>query len=351
MQIESRTPELSARMRLLTISKMVGLLALVGILASGSVHAQYTYHLIEYPGADSTQLFGFNNSDQVVGSAAIPGEDGTAILYDIPSGEFSTIPGLSAAFGISNSGLLSGNVDDECAMVDKKGTITMLAPLPPEPDSFCNARGINSSGMVSGFDARPSGWTGFVYDSKNDQYTTFLQTASGALSTIAHGIDERGRIIGHTTFGLPDEVYPGSPAGNYGFVRKADGSLTFFRVDGEWTRGRDISENGQMTGWLIDFSSGFFASLVAWVADMPAAGGYTDIPLADAQILEPGPCNPDFVPPWPDYVSFTDVTPEAIRNDGVVVGICNEWFVQIDVNGNPINFERGPSVGFIAIPE
>jgi hypothetical protein len=45
------------------------LLAVVGIACSFPALAAYEYTTVDYPGAVSTQLWGINNSGQVVGTA------------------------------------------------------------------------------------------------------------------------------------------------------------------------------------------------------------------------------------------------------------------------------------------
>ena len=71
----------------------------------------------------------------------------------------------------------------------------------------------------------------------------------------------------------------------------------------------------------------------------------------DVTVLEIRPCNPDSSPP-PGWFSFTDVFAHAIRNDGVIVGGCGDFYWEgpvADPDFDNLIFDY--SYIFIATPE
>jgi hypothetical protein len=75
-----------------------------------------------------------------------------------------------------------------------------------------------------------------------------------------------------------DGAYPGSPAGQYGFVREPDTTITLFRVNGLATRARGISDTGIVTGFAGSPSVGY--TVVA-----PTGGGYRDLTVPEESLF------------------------------------------------------------------
>lgn len=310
--------------------------------------AEYEIQIVSPPGAVSTQVFGLNNAGIVTGVA----DDGTSAVsftFDIKSGTYATIANSDDfdALEISNSGVMVGDMGELCAIRDRMGNITTFPPPSNAPDSACQARGVNSMGKVSGFEIDSTGmFTGFIYDTRTATYETFLP----APINLAVGLDERGRLAGNV-FRFPDEVFPGSPAGNYGYIRRADGGFKFIVIDVDIgvisTRPRSITESGNIAGWYLDLSDSGFA-LVAKSFIVPDTGGvgYEQITLTDDQILYASPCDPN-VPaaPGPGYELVTDFFAAQTRNDGVVVGTCRDTYVDFGTGDFVIY-----SNGFVATP-
>ena len=277
-------------------------------------YAEYTYQLLSPPGALVTNAWGINNSDKVVGWAY---DESWAIFsyeYDMKKGRYTILGYDFVAMEISNTGLMVGNPGAtpwKCAIRDKKGDITLLYPPSWDDEvSVCDARGVNPDGKVSGFVTDETGvWWGFIYDPEYDAFEEFLPSSR----TIGHAINAQGQQAGSQ--------------GPYGYVREPNGSVNHFMIDGSFldiTRGRGISENGLMSGFYINPATFEFTG---FVTSLPEGDGFESIVLADDEIVHVRPCNPDVQSPPEGYEVLSDVFLSQVRNDGVAVGLCDDWYV------------------------
>ena len=311
------------------------------MIYASAASAEYDFEIVSPPGSVFVQVFGINDAGEVVGQA----DDGSApfsFIYDMKSGEYTTIGTDFSALEISNSGVIVGDSGDFCAIRDKKGDITLFYPPSYTNGSFCLARGVNSKGKVSGFEIDATGvWLGFVYDSKQGTFEEFLPSNQ----TIAHGINAQGQIAGNV-FLEADDAFLGSAAGRYGFVREADGSVKYFAISQSFpgqTSGRGISESGLVAGFYLDTFAFERKSYVTTVSDGTA---FEEITLTDDEVVHQKPCDPNLpASPGPGYELFTDVTASQVRNDGVVVGSC----VDVYLDGTTGDFVQYFN-GFIATP-
>jgi hypothetical protein len=109
------------------------------------------------------------------------------------------------------------------------------------------AYGINSSGQIAGYYYN-AGWHSFLRSSDGSTFTSFDYPGNSG-STLAHGINDSGQIVGS---------YPYDAAGS-GFLRSSDGS-TFTSIDdpsafgvsnggGFGTVAHGINTSGQITGF------------------------------------------------------------------------------------------------------
>ena len=313
------------------------LLLPVMLICSLPAHADYSFQLVNPPGADFTQTFGINNAGKVTGATNV-----FSFIYDMKSGEYTVISYEMGVLDISNPGVVVGSVDGVCAIRDKDGTITTFSPPFYTTDSLCRARGVNPDGKVSGFVQDVSGVTlGYIYDSEYGTYEEFLPSPL----TIAHAINAQGQNVG-SVYLFEHEAYAGSPEGTYGYLRQTDGSVKYFAISQSapgQTRARGISENGLISGFYRDPDT---FEIKSYVTALPKGTGYEDISLTDDQVLYQKPCEPDLPPPpGPEYELFTDMYAEQIRNDGVVVGICADTYFN-DETGDFIEYTQG----FIATP-
>lgn len=303
--------------------------------------AEYTFELVNPPGALYIQAFGINSQGIVTGNAD-DGEAAFGFAYDSKSGEYTKNSDGFRALDISNSGVMVGNVDDICAMRDQTGNVTEFFPPSFGAGSSCQARGVNSNGKVSGFEVDADGiFLGFVYDSNSGTYEEFLPSAW----TITHALNAQGQNVGSVRLET-DQAFPGSPAGHYGYLREKDGAVKYFAISQSapgQSRARGISESGVVAGWYVE-SPAFEAK--SYVTTLSSGSAFEQIALTDDQVLYRKPCNPDVAPPpGPGYESFTDVIASQIRNDGVVVGTCTDGYF------NPVTLDLVTySAGFIATP-
>ena len=296
------------------------LLLPVMLVCSLPAHAEYSFQLVIPPGAENAQALGINNAGTVVGGTYDEVGVGYSFSYDMKKGEYTTISNEFGLLEISNSGVMVGDVDGVCAIRDKDGTITTFFPPSWNVDSFCQARGVNPDGKVSGFEIDEFGdWLGFIYDSEYGTYEEFLPSPQ----TIAHAINAQGQNVG-SVFLIEDEAYTGSAPGRYGYLRQTDGSVKYFEISQSFpgqSRARGISENGLITGFYLASDTGDFKS---YVTTLSQGNEFETITLADDEVLFQSPCDPD-LPPLEGYELFTDMTASQVRNDGVVVGSCTDY--------------------------
>ena len=306
---------------------------------SPTAQAEYSFQVIDPPGAQFSQTFGINNAGTVTGNAN-DGVDSFAFMYDIRTGTYTVLAGDFTPLDINNSGAMIGSVGGDCAIRDKNGNVMVFSA--PTAGATCFGRGINSNGTVSGFDIDEDGiWSGFIHDPKKGTFTQFLPSRQ----TIAHAINGRGDVAG-SVFLFADEAFPGSAQGRYGFVRDKNGSVKHLAISqaiAGTTRARGLSDAGVIAGFYVDSDTFEFKS---YVATLSSGTEFETITLAEDQILHQKPCNPNLPPaPGPGYDLFTDVTASQIRNDGVVVGNCGDVYFN-ETTGDFVQY----SYGFVATP-
>ena len=311
------------------------------MIYSSPASAEYIFQLVIPPGAENAQTFGINNAGTVVGTFDDFG-GGYSFTYDMKKGVYTTISDEFGVLEISNSGVMVGDVDGVCAIRDKKGNVAEFLPPSFGADSFCQARGVNSNGKVSGFEFEidaSSDWLGFIYDSKHGTYEEFLPSPQ----TIAHAINAQGQNAG-SVFLFADDAYTGSAPGRYGYLRQTDGSVKYFEISQSipgQSRARGISENGLITGFYWASDTWEFKS---YVTTLSQGNEFETITLADDEVVFQSPCDPD-LPPLAGYELFTDMTASQVRNDGVVVGSCTDYQFNETTNDWIIH-----NYGFIATP-
>ena len=303
------------------MKKTTFIIAALGLVAAATIANADSYDIPGYhiqllpppPGAsEGTQAWGLNDKGIVVGDS-----DGGSWLYDTKTGAYSPVDDFYP-ITINNNGVMGGrSLDGNCAIRDRKGNVTefstpTLEALGEPCDS--SVRALSENGKATGFDILPDGtWFGYVYDSESGVTEEFL---ANPVRTIAHGITNSGTIVGTT-------AVDGERAA---FVRSKDGSVKTFRATNpdaipRFTNARGISDNGKLI-------SGFYTNLdfdqVAFVIESSAlsSAGNTDV---EVTALEIRPCHPDSSPP-PGYQQFTDALAYEVRNDGVILGNCGDYY-------------------------
>ena len=235
----------------------------VGLLAGPMLaQAEYDYQSIDYPGAPESQVFTINDRGDAVGNGL--SLELYPFIYDTKTGGFTDVAPLAgfdgtAVLGISDFGVLVGEVVDASGasgfILDKNGSATVF----DHPDSFLltQARGVNNKGLVTGFrDSEDNPFlpeNGFIFDPKTGDFTDIVPS----LLTVAQGINSRGDVVGSALFSDTDNPCPGFPPFEQtGWLRTADGGVTFFRVNDGSTRARGITDSGAIAGFYTDITTG-----------------------------------------------------------------------------------------------
>jgi len=267
----------------------------VGLLAGPMVAlAQYDYQTIDYPGAPDTQIFGINDRGHVVGNG-FSDTDTFPFVYDSKKGTFTDVTpaagfASTTVLGINDAGVLVGSVNslDETTrsgfIRDKKGNFTVFDH--PDAVSETRPRAVNNKGLVTGYRDSPddqlAAENGFIYDSKTGTFTDIVQS----VFTIAQGINSQGDVVGHAifhdAFGFPDPCGTSGSFVRRGWLRTADGTVTYFDVNGDGTSARAIADSGTIAGFVFDSvtgsTKGFVTELDGWQCQ--------SITIAGADLLE-----------------------------------------------------------------
>jgi len=259
-------------------------LVLVGIACSGLAQADYAvyeYKTVDYPHAASTSLWGINNAGQVIGQAQfVVNGPSLSFLYNPKTGVFTSLPpvpgqvdsdAVSNGFiGINDPGVVVGSTSFDGStqsgvILHTNGTFTFFQH-PGWPITI--ARAVGNSGLVTGYATNfdNSDFIGFIYDPVSNSFIDLLESPQ----TIAQGINASNQVAGSAFF-FPDGIYPGSPPGQYAFVRNGGGAITLFRVNGSRTRARGINDFGTIAGF-ITVPPGVASGFVGTLAGLPGPG-------------------------------------------------------------------------------
>lgn len=250
----------------------------------------YQFQIVDYPGAPQTAIFGINNQGMAVGYGfGFTNITSINFQYDTKKKTLTVVPSPSGydetdMTGINNAGIMVGSVytlnadgsrTESGVIRGKDGTFTVFRQ--PGWDNT-EPRGINEVGLIAGFSysADQSSWVGFIYDPRRSRFTSVLPSPQ----TIIAGINNKGQLAGSVWL-YPDAVYPGSGQGQYAFVRDADGRVTLFRVNGQRTRARAITDSGVITGFLDDPTTGY----KGFVTKLQGSSGYQAVSIPDASLL------------------------------------------------------------------
>lgn len=321
-------------------TRISAIIAACALLAPAGAMAQaaWQYQLIDYPGAPQTQVFGINDHGSAVGTA-YDDLDTYPFLYDVKKARFTDLANvagydLTSFIGISDSGRLVGSVvlgEEEMGLSrDVQGADTVFS----HPDAlYTQARGVNNKGLISGFRVSSDGGLGgFVYDPKAGTFTDIAPS----LSTIAHGMNSQGDVVGSAVFASfaePEDPCPGLPGDpdirRYGWLRTADGALTYFTVSENPTVARGINDRRQIAGYVTD-GSGVGARQKGFVIEGKKFAGAACVEIAVA--------TEDFL----EVPGFLQTLPEGLSNSGIVVGVTTE--LVDEVTGETV------SHGFVATP-
>jgi hypothetical protein len=313
----------------LVLAVVVGSLAPVPSMGQETpTRSEYRYTVIDYPGSDSACL-SINTRLDVICDALFNQE--VPFIYDARSRRI-TLPAVApaaawsaAAFGINDSGTVVGYVyppDDSIEngfVVTKNGEyLEFSVPWA----AYTEARGINNRGVITGtaFLNGP-GSAGFIYDPEAATYTEVLPSAY----TETVGITTDGHVVG-TVYLDAGASGPGAPAGQYGYLRAANGAVKYFRVNGEDTYARGISDEGEIVGYFgalpIPQVTGFVTDVKELLSPKTPAIGFVALTIPVRKQLQ--------IP------SAIGTLPQGVSIEGVVSGTF------IDGSGNTHGFIARP---------
>lgn len=301
----------------------IGVVAALALAGTSLQVSAYDFTTIEQPGAEYSALWSITNSGTAVGTSILADGNSRSFRYDLRKGTSDELPAgpgglVFSALGINLPGTIVGplfdGMNNQGAILDKKGQFSTFT-IP----GFANTvpRAVSTTGLVSGYAVSDSGdrWTGFLYDPASGNVT---EVFPDSLQVIPQGMNARGQLVG-SVFLLDGEAYPGSPIGQYGFLREPDGAITLFRVNGLPTRARGISDNGVVAGQVINPATG---EARGYAVAAPSGGEYQA--LDGIELF--------------GYPGAVATFPQAIDNQGRIVG---SW---VDADGFTKGFLAEPSV-------
>jgi uncharacterized membrane protein len=218
------------------------------LLAGLSGRAQatlYSFTTIDVPGAIWTQVFGINDSGQIVGgyvASAVNGQGFHGFLDT--GGSFTTIdvPGATNtyAYGINGSGQMVGGYTDSVGIphgfLDTGGSFATI-DVPGATATY--AAGVNSSGQIVGYYTDSVGIPHGFLDSAGS-FTTV--DVPGAATTNAAGINGSGQIVGQYR----------DASGYHGFLDTAGSFATIDLSGTTFSYASGINGSGQILGGYTD---------------------------------------------------------------------------------------------------
>jgi hypothetical protein len=303
------------------------LAVLAATVFSSSALSDYVVNRVDYidPAtgavAPYSQLWSLNNNGQAIGFASYDGGvSGFAFVYDPASGNYLTPPqppgfdgviSSAGAVSINDAGVMTGATSEPTGsrgfiFADGVYTFFSNSAWPNTfPRTIGNPTGAHRHGLIVGYLDNGSLDTpdtvGFVYDPVASRFLILDETRSAF--TIAHGQNAAGRIVG-SFYGDGVARAPGPWAFMFTPTTAGDpmlgGTVSFFRIDGNRTRARGITDKGVIAAGVVE-PTGVMRTYVGTAGNFHVITGLT---CADG--------------------SPTFAFPEGINNAGQVAGILTD---------------------------
>lgn len=182
----------------------------------------------------------------------------------------------------------------EFALLDHPGT----------PETVLVA--VSNEGVVTGSGINNTGLYPFVYDLAKQTLTSLLPIDGTEVAAVAGTSNSaaNGDMVGSVfdPVELPDSC-PAATGTHYGWLRAADGSVTYFQVNGESTRARGINNEGLIVGDVT--TAGRTRGFVVRLAGLHCES----VVVAERDLLE--------------FPGYEELIPTGINDSGVVVGVVS----------------------------
>jgi hypothetical protein len=315
---------------LIVAATVGGIAPILCIAQQASTTSEYRYTTVDYPGSPTSICIGINARGELACSATGFSE-ALPYRYNWRSRLITLIPVAPAsgwnalAFGINDFDTVVGYVypsDDSVEngfVVTKNGDYKeFVVPWA----AYTEGRGINNRGLITGTAFLADGSVaGFIYDRTSETYTKLLPSAY----TEAVGITTDGRVVG-TVYLDAGTAGLSAPGGQYGYLRAPDGSVTYYRVNGQDTYARGISDEGKIVGYFGDRPfpqvTGFVASVSRLHSTNTPGTGFVALSIPPkSQLKIPG--------------AFGTL-PQGVSPSGVIGGTF------VDSSGDPHGFIARP---------
>jgi hypothetical protein len=244
-------------------------LAMMLLVENTAYAVSYTYYTIDTPGFLSTNVWGLNDSSQMVGNYSYDttvyhgfyptGVGGSFTTFD--SSDSSATNALTRGFSIKNSDAIAGQYYDSTTpssyyLTSIGGTEAYTNPLDPLCATYNRGFGFNNSEQLTGAYVNGSGEHGYFLPSYTSSNYTTIDYPPGTLDI---RINNLGQIVGsYTANGTTFHSYYLSGLG--GPFTTIDPSI----LDAVFSEALGLNDHGAIVGCFYDAVGNYHGWLVIW---------------------------------------------------------------------------------------